>query len=490
MSYDGTVYTLAFTVEDQGGALKVTNQSITSSAGETVDAGELNFTNTYNDGEVSYQISGTKSLVTNGYTGATLADGDFEFVLVDADGNVIQRVENTGSANNQGSFAFEPIPFKETGTFTYKVMEIGTDGQPGTGGVSNDRITYSADVYTVTVSVTKDDQTGVLSADAAIELADHEVESIVFTNVYQPGEVTVGPSGNARIEGTKTLTGRALAENEFEFGLFGADGAQVATAKNGADGSFVFRDITYSEQGTYTYTVRELNNGLGGVAYDDAIYTVRVDVTEDADAKELVATVSYLLNGASAEAMTFDNSYTAKPLEITLGGTKVLDGRELEADEFSFVLRGEDGKEIQTVSNGASGGFAFDPIVYSAPGTYRYTISEVLPQDDDAQVDGVQSDNVTYDETAYEVEVTVTDNGQGNLVLSGLTYDGVAEPLVITNTYEPPSKPPVVPPTNPPADGGGILQTGDMVPTIVGAVLVAGVVLVAAGVILHRKRGA
>lgn len=490
MSYDGTVYTLAFTVEDQGGALKVTSQSITSSAGGTVDAGELNFTNTYNDGEVSYQIAGTKSLVTNGYTGATLADGDFEFVMVDADGNVIQRVENTGSANNQGSFVFEPIPFKETGTFTYKVMEIGTDGQPGTGGVSNDRITYSAEVYTVTVSVTKDDQTDVLSADAAIELADHEVESIVFTNVYQPGEVTVGPSGNARIEGTKTLTGRALAENEFEFGLFGADGAQVATAKNGADGSFVFRDITYSEQGTYTYTVRELNNGLGGVAYDDAIYTVRVDVTEDPDAKELVATVSYLLNGASAEAMTFDNSYTAKPLEITLGGTKVLGGRELEADEFSFVLRNEDCKEIQTVSNGASGGFAFDPIVYSAPGTYRYTISEVLPQDDDAQIDGVQSDNVTYDETAYEVEVTVTDNGQGNLVLSGLTYDGVAEPLVITNTYEPPSEPPVVPPTNPPADGGGILQTGDMVPTIVGAVLVAGVVLVAAGVILHRKRGA
>ena len=97
---------------------------------------------------------------------------------------------------------------------------------------------------------------------------------------------------------------------------------------------------------------------------------------------------------------------------------------------------------------------------------------------------------MTYDETAYEVEVTVTDNGQGNLVLSGLTYDGVAEPLVITNTYEPPSEPPVVPPTNPPADGGGILQTGDMVPTIVGAVLVAGVALVAAGVILHRKRGA
>ncbi|WP_268878500.1 Spy0128 family protein [Enorma shizhengliae] len=188
--------------------------------------------------------------------------------------------------------------------------------------------------------------------------------------------------------------------------------------------------------------------------------------------------------------MTFDNSYTAKPLEITLGGTKVLGGRELEADEFSFVLRDEDGKEIQTVSNGASGGFAFDPIVYSAPGTYRYTISEVLPQDDDAQIDGVQSNNVTYDETAYEVEVTVTDNGQENLVLSGLTYDGVAEPLVITNTYEPPSEPPVVPPTNPPADDGGILQTGDMVPTIVGAVLVAGVALVAAGVILHRKRGA
>ena len=161
----------------------------------------------------------------------------------------------------------------------------------------------------------------------------------------------------------------------------------------------------------------------------------------------------------------------------------MLNGATLEDGQFSFRLSDAEGNEVQTVQNAADGSFVFDTLTFGAPGTYEYTISEVLPEDDDATTDGIQQDGVTYDEATWTVEVTVSDNRKGQLTITGLTYNGETEFPVFTNTY-------TEPPTPEPDDDneGPLMQTSDGTFTAIAAVLGLGVVSIAAGVVM-KKRG-
>lgn len=410
ITYSSEVYTLYFNVVDNNGQLKIKTQSITNSANETVDAGDLNFTNIYNDGETSYQIAGTKVLETNGYSGETLAQDEYSFALYEEGAEEpLQTVTNGAPNGNAAAFQFDSITYAEAGTHTYKVYELGTDGEPGTGGIDTDNVSYSEEVYTITVIVSESNDGRGLSVSS-----DVQNSKIVFTNTYTPESVVVGPSGSAQIGGTKTLnaaegTDRTLKEGEFTFVLLDGDGNEVSSATNAADGSFVFDDLTFDKAGTYSYTVAEKSGNAGGITYDETLYGVTIEVTEDTNANELVAQVSYSKGNQSVEAMSFTNTYEAIPIGIQLGASKELQNASLAAGQFTFELTGSEGApmpESTTATNTENGQVLFDEITFDAVGEYDYTITEV----NDGQ------EGITYDADATRtIHVSVTDSGEGFL---------------------------------------------------------------------------
>ncbi len=410
ITYSSEVYTLYFNVVDNNGQLEIKTQSITNSANETVDAGDLNFTNIYNDGEASYQIAGTKVLETNGYSGETLKQGEYSFALYEEGvEEPLQTVTNAAPNGNTATFQFDSITYTEAGTHTYKVYELGTDGEPGTGGIDTDNVSYSEEVYTITVTVSESNDGRGLSVSSDVQNSD-----IVFTNIYTPESVVVGPSGSAQIGGTKTLNAtegadRALKEGEFTFVLLDGDGNEVSSTANAADGSFVFDDLTFDKAGTYSYTVAEKSGNAGGITYDETLYGVTIEVTEDTDTNELVAQVSYSKDNQSVEVMSFTNTYKAIPIGIQLGASKELQNASLAAGQFTFELTGSEGApmpESTTTTNTENGQVLFGEITFDAVGEYDYTITEV----NDGQ------EGITYDaDDTRTIHVSVTDSGEGFL---------------------------------------------------------------------------
>lgn len=464
VTYTGKTYTLTYVVKDNNdGKLVVESSTVKPSEGTEngVTPNTMTFANSYQPGQTSYQISGTKVLENaDPATTRTPADGEFTFALIDvATGQEIDRTTNVGKA-----FTFKAISYTATGSHAYQVKEVA--GQDGT-------ITYSDAVLDVTVNVT-DDGSGQLTATANKTAAD-----LTFTNTYTPTATT------ATITGTKALTGRDLAEGEFFFDLKDADGNVVQTVQNGADGTFGFAPLQLDKVGTYVYTVSERAGATAnGVTYDTTVFTATVTVTENAETHALEAQVAYSKGGKAADAVAFSNGYAPAATEVKLGASKVLSGEDLKEGQFSFQLKDADGKVLQTAKNAADGTVGFEAISYDKPGTYAYSISEV----DDGQK------NVTYDAAEHRVTVTVTDDGAGHLVAT-VTYDGAVAP-VFKNTYTPPTTPPTEPPTNPPSkspvpkeEKPGLPYTGDtsLSPMALGGIAGGAVVLIAAGVILRRR---
>lgn len=465
VTYTGKTYTLTYVVADNNDGKLVVESSTVKPSEEGTENGvtpnTMAFANSYQPGQASYQISGTKVLKNaDPATTRTPADGEFTFALIDvATGQEIDRTTNVGNA-----FTFKAISYTATGSHEYQVKEVA--GQDGT-------ITYSDAVLDVTVSVT-DDGSGQLTATANKTAAD-----LTFTNTYTPTATT------ATITGTKALTGRDLAEGEFSFDLKDADGNVVQTVQNGADGTFGFAPLQLGKVGTYVYTVSERAGATAnGVTYDTTVFTATVTVTENAETHALETQVVYSKGGKAADAVAFSNSYAPAATEVKLGASKVLSGEDLKEGQFSFQLKDADGKVLQTAKNAADGTVGFEAISYDKPGTYTYSISEV----DDGQK------NVTYDVAEHRVTVTVTDDGAGHLVAT-VTYGGDVAP-VFKNTYTPPTTPPTEPPTNPPSkspvpkeEKPGLPNMGDtsVSPMALGGIAGGAVVLIAAGVILRRR---
>ena len=296
VTYTGKTYTLTYVVKDNNdGKLVVESSTVKPSEGTEngVTPNTMTFVNSYQPGQTSYQISGTKVLENaDPATTRTPADGEFTFALIDvATGQEIDRTTNVGKA-----FTFKAISYTATGSHAYQVKEVA--GQDGT-------ITYSDAVLDVTVNVT-DDGSGQLTATANKTAAD-----LTFTNTYTPTATT------ATITGTKALTGRDLAEGEFFFDLKDADGNVVQTVQNGADGTFGFAPLQLDKVGTYVYTVSERAGATAnGVTYDTTVFTATVTVTENAETHALEAQFAYSKGGKAADAVAFSNSYAPAATEV------------------------------------------------------------------------------------------------------------------------------------------------------------------------------
>ena len=294
-------------------------------------------------------------------------------------------------------------------TFTYTVTESGT-----APGVTNDANTARKVSYTVT-----DDGAGHLSV---VRNGD-DGAAFTFTNTY-----SVTPADSVvtdQVKTVKRLPGRDLAAGEFTFELL-EDGVTVASGTNDANGNVTLSPIRYEAPGTHTYTLREAcPNALGlykGVTYDGTTYTV---VTTVSDNGEGTLTATHKLEGTT-ESAGFTNKYHAMPTQVSIGAIKVLEGRELKKDEFSFKLVGEDVES--TVTNDADGKINFDKFEYDEPGTYVYTISEV--KGDEA--------GMTYDKSVFTATVNVVDDGEGNLKanVAFTKGDKSVEGIVFNNTYK------------------------------------------------------
>lgn len=451
----------------------------------------LTFRNTYGEGQTgqaTLNINGTKTLKVASGDNAPNIEGKYTFTLTgskgapmpatteahnDAAGNVVFgditfTMENvfgdTGSqdaaTNAEGDGTEEAVSTQSairTKEFTYTVTESGN-----VAGVDND--TEASKTFTVTVTDNGDGTLSVASNPAQGAL-------FTFTNTYSVEPEESSPTGEGGITITKNLAGRNLNEGEFTFELVDQSGATVATGTNDASGNVELGTVKFTEPGRFTYTIREAKGSLGGVDYDATEYKATAEVKDNGDGTLAVTWSFDTAAGDPASAIEFNNTYTATPTSVLLGGTKVLDGRALAEGEFTFVLNDADGNELQTVTNNAQGGFCFDQITYDAAGTYEYTISEVKGD----------AEGVTYDDATIAVKVVVTDNGKGALEVTELTYDGKTELPVFTNTY--------VKPVEPPKDDSGLMQTGDSTSTFVGAIAGLGALSVAVGLAARKRHG-
>lgn len=332
--------------------------------------------------------------------------------------------------------ADEPEPAAPTAprshTFTYTVTETGS-----APGVTNDANATRKVSYTVT-----DDGTGHLS----VKREGDDGAAFTFTNTY-----SVAPTDSSvtdQVKTVKRLTGRDLAAGEFTFDLL-EDDVVVASGANDANGTVTLSPIRYEAPGTHTYTLREAcPNALGlyrGVTYDGTTYTVVTTVSDNGDG---TLTATHKLEGTT-ESAGFTNKYHTMPTQVSIGAIKVLEGRELKKDEFSFKLVGE-GIE-SAVTNDADGKINFDKFEYSEPGTYVYTISEV--KGDEA--------GITYDKSVFTATVNVVDDGEGNLKanVAFAKGDKSVEGIVFNNTYKKPETPVPTPDPGTPKTVTNIVKT-------------------------------
>lgn len=386
-------FTFAVTA-DEADAPMPERTTATNDAAGNVDFGKIHFT---------LEDLNRALGVTDDASGDASSDAEANADEAEVDADAAE----TDESNDESKPAAPTAP--RSHTFIYTVTESGS-----APGVTNDANATRKVSYTVT-----DDGAGHLS----VVRDGDDGAAFTFTNTY--GVTPADSSVTDQVKTVKRLTGRDLAAGEFTFDLL-EDDVVVASGANDANGTVTLSPIRYEAPSTHTYTLREAcPNALGlykGVTYDGTTYTVVTTVSDNGDG---TLTATHKLEGTT-ESAGFTNKYHAMPTQVSIGAIKVLEGRELKKDEFSFKLVGE-GIE-STVTNDADGKISFDKFEYSEPGTHVYTISEV--KGDEA--------GMTYDKSVFTATVNVVDDGEGSLKAS-VTYtkgDKSVEGIVFNNAYK------------------------------------------------------
>lgn len=469
---------IEFTLDDLNKALGATNTRAAdagSSAASKADDQSVQGAEGRNDAADSAaagQVDTEQGSAADSGNGAEGSDGDTEgqgAVMAADDGQGAASAKTVandadaaddGSDQAQGNEPSTRAGVSRSHIFTYKVTESGS-----AAGVTND----ANATKTVSFKVT-DDGNGKLTVERQGAASD---PAFAFTNTYSVQSTDSSVTDQVAV--TKQLAGRDMAAGEFAFELLEGNNV-VATGTNGADGSVALSPITYTKPGTHSYTLCEVGGGThkAGVEYDGSVFAVTTAVTDNGDGTLSVAHKV----GNDVNAVGFTNTYAPAATSVTLGASKVLDGKSLEDGEFSFALEGEDGTQL-VATNDASGMVAFPAIQYSEAGTYQYTLSEVK---------GTET-GVTYDETAYAVTVVVEDDGEGSLVAT-VSYEGSKAP-VFNNTYQEPEGPAAAddPASFVKAAVSGVAKTGDNLLGIAGAIAAVAAVAAAVAALSRRKRG-
>ena len=291
-------FTIKVVENTNAGTLKA---EVLSAEGTPEGKGAFEFTNTYGvdptPSSVTDQIKVNKKL-----KGRDLAEGEFEFQLVEVAADGSESVAVTGKNAADGTVALGSITYTAPGSHSYELREV-----TGTAG----GVTYDRAIHRVRTTVT-DAGNGKLTVKH--ELVDAEGnptgdDSVTFTNGYEAAPVTL------KLGAAKVLKGAELKAGQFSFELKSRDGKVMSTAKNAADGSVTFDALTFKQAGTYTFTVSEVDDGQAHVTYDKAVHKIVVTVSDEAaDGTKtgyLSAKVSY--EGDANLPPVFTNSYTEDP---------------------------------------------------------------------------------------------------------------------------------------------------------------------------------
>ena len=363
------------------------------------------------------------------FEGGELKGDDFEFVAKDANDKVVGTAKN----KEDGSITFDTITVDHAGIFNYTITE--TKG-------SDKTITYSDKTITATVVVVEKDNALVVEQ---INYSDGQTNTDTFINKKEAPKTE---STKATLQVKKLFkedeTTLPMADNQFEFVLKEGN-TTLETAKNKADGTVTFKELSYTAEGTHTYTITENKGTDASINYSTQTITATVAVKKAND--KLVATVTYS-GGDTEKGNTFTNTKTpptpptpvpptVKPTSAQFKAKKVLaingsSDRTLKANEFTFLLKDQNGTVLDTKTNGENGDILFNPVTFSKAGTFTYTIAEQKPATPESAI--------TYDETVHTVTVTVTKDATGQLT-ADVKYDGKMDTLTFTNTYTPPTPP-------------------------------------------------
>ena len=416
------------------------------------------FENTYTTTPAEISVNAQKFL-----SGKQLEAEEFEFVIteIDASGSTVGTPSNVENDASGIVKLFDKKQFTKAGTYYYKVKEganatqLKNDDDKVIGIYSNDPTEYIIKVDVV------DDLLGKLHATTtyykvnAGSAGNTEVAGISFTNTYTPASLVSDLSTS--INAIKTVTspnGYTLEAGEFQFVVKDVTGNTVATGENEADGKIKFTDFTFTQPGEYRYWISEVVNTTkeAYMTYDARSWEVHVTVSyayddilvENSSEVLYPAGTLYIADGAvktyassralETEAPAFVNIYTPAPVSLTITADKKLtvpegSERKLQAHEFTFRVKDEHGIIRAESHNDTEGNITFN-FTETVSGKHTYTVVEYVP--------AVNANGIYYDkETKATIEVTVVDDGSGQLKIenaASITKENVA---VFTNTYNP-----------------------------------------------------
>ena len=442
ITYDASKFTVKVTVSYDA-------KTGTMSAALAEGTPGIAFINSY-DTKTSISLEGTKSL-----TGRNLKENEFSFEVKDAAGKKVAEGKN----NADGTISFGNLTYSlsdlsdgkggylSSKDFTYTVSEVLPEGATAENKYTVNGITYDTSKFTVKVTVSYDVASGTMSA-----ALDKDSDKVAFTNSYDT-------KTSISLEGTKSLTGRTLKENEFSFEVKDAAGKKVAEGKNNADGTISFGNLGYSlsdlsdgkggyvSSKDFTYTVSEVlpegateenNYTVNGITYDTSKFTVKVTVSYDVASGTMSAALD-----KDSDKVAFTNSYDTKT-SISLEGTKSLTGRTLKENEFSFEVKDAAGKKVAEGKNKADGTISFGALSYSlsdlsdgnggyvSSKDFTYTVSEVLPEGA-TEENNYTVNGITYDTSKFTVKVTVTYDAKTGTMSAALA-EGTPG-IAFSNTY-------------------------------------------------------
>ena len=314
--------------------------------------------------------------------------------------------------------------FPTDGVYRYQVKERKGDN-PG--------VTYDSRTWILTVTVQDDLTTFTRRITANTTCDGVQSDAIQFTNTYAPKDTTVTLTAHKTFGNANNSHAKLT---DFQFQLFDneqAVGVPVQTVNAAEDGTIRFQPLTFTasqlkgnKSKTFTYTVREIRRSAGGVNYDSHMGMWQITVTDD-----LTGQLKAQTRTNAAHPTTFTNTYQAKPVSVQFRAHKTLNdpdhtGIRLQAGQYEFkCVEDKTGGQAGTAkTNDQQGNILFDTISYTKTGVYDYTLSEVHGD----------KGGVTYDATKHHVKVTVTDNGEGQL-LADVKYDNGTNIPEFTNTY-------------------------------------------------------
>ena len=429
ISYDKTVHSFYVTVtdEDMDGKLEITKVK-TDRPDTTHITGNgtsweitADFENTYfATGTTTVTVDVNKEIANLG--GSEKHPAGFEFGIFDAEGNLVGQTLTT-TERGFARFALRYTEADAGQVFTYTLKEIVPATIPAGW-------TYSTEEVALTVKV-NDNGDGTISAviyEGAEEPAapGTSVETL-FTNTYAPAKATL-PVNFVK----KTVNNEIPGDRIFTFQVEG--NGVILTGSNDENGNVTFNGaLEFSAVGTYRFTITETSQDGNGISTDKTHYTMLVTVTDD-EKGQLVA--DYALENVPGKTLTINNTYTARPTGYAITGEKNLTGRTLLNDEFTFIMKeiSVNGAAVSDpatyeVKNFLDGTFSFPEYIYREEGVYVYEVAE-------KQAEG-ETLGITYDKSVYTVTVTVTDNGQGRMVVNAdyETNGQSADALVFNNRY-------------------------------------------------------